>query len=295
MFQPTPEISICIPTYNQTKYLKKLLDSILIQTFTDFEIIISDDSSTDDVYNLISSYRCFLIDKITYVRNTKPLGPPMNWNNSISFAKGKWIKIMHHDDCFSSSNSLQLFYNLTFLNENIDFVYSGSFYFNSKNERVNHSIDKNTFEYINKNPVSLFSGNLIGPPSSVMYKKKEIYFDRRLKWLVDIEFYYQYIFKTHSTNYTSEYLIESFIPEERVTNDCWMNKFVEVPEYLYCIHKHNINSISVLKHISDLFYKLGVFTKKDIKECGHSNKVPLLIFILIFINRVNNKIKHIVK
>lgn len=295
MFQPIPEISICIPTYNQTKYLIKLLDSILIQTFTNFEIIISDDSSTDDVYDLISSYRHLFIDKITYVRNAKSLGPPTNWNNSISLAKGKWIKIMHHDDCFSSLNSLQFFFDLTLLNDSIDFVYSGSFYINSKNVRVNHSIDKNTFEYINKYPFSLFRGNLIGPPSAVMYKKKEIYFDPSLKWLVDIEFYYQYIFKTHSSNYTPEYLIESFIPEERVTNDCWMNKFVEVPEYLYCIHKHNIKSISVLKHISDLFYKLGVYSKKDIQECGYSNKFPLSIFILIFINRVSNKIKHIVK
>ena len=107
MSEYTPEISICIPTFNQTFYLKKLLDSILIQTFTNFEIIISDDSSTDDVYDLISSYRHFFIDKITYVRNAKSLGPPTNWNNSISLAKGKWIKIMHHDDCFSSLNSLQ--------------------------------------------------------------------------------------------------------------------------------------------------------------------------------------------
>jgi glycosyltransferase involved in cell wall biosynthesis len=290
-----PEISICIPTYNQTLYLKKVLDSILIQTFLNYELIISDDSTSDDVSNLIDKYRGKFFNNITYVRNSTALGPPKNWNNAISISKGKWIKIMHHDDCFSEATSLQKFVDLTTIDDKIDFVFSGSFYFNSRNNRVNHFIDEITHKRININPIILFNGNLIGPPSAVMFKNRTSFFDEKLKWLVDIDFYYEYINKSHSTNYTSECLIESFVPEERVTNACWMNKFVEVPEYLYCINKHNISSFKVMKNTGALFYSLGVYSSSDIKECGFTGKIPFLVLYFMFKKRLINKIKYIFK
>jgi glycosyltransferase involved in cell wall biosynthesis len=51
------EVSICLPAYNQTKYLIKTLDSIVSQTFQNFELIISDDSTTDDVESIVNTYR----------------------------------------------------------------------------------------------------------------------------------------------------------------------------------------------------------------------------------------------
>ena len=44
-----PKVSICIPTYNQLKYLEKCISSILMQEYTDYEIIVSDDSTNNDV------------------------------------------------------------------------------------------------------------------------------------------------------------------------------------------------------------------------------------------------------
>jgi len=54
--ETTPFFSICLPAYEQVFFLKQTLDSIHKQVFTDYEIIFSDDSISDEVYNLVHSY-----------------------------------------------------------------------------------------------------------------------------------------------------------------------------------------------------------------------------------------------
>lgn len=288
-----PFISICIPTYNQPFYLKRVIDSIFIQTYSNYEIIISDDSDNDDVENLIKGYKLTFPDKrITYIRNSPSLGTPDNWNESMIKASGEWVKIMHHDDCFVDNCSLQKFVDLTSENNDIDFVFSGSYFINSKNQKVENFIDFKTFKKISKRPVQLFCGNLIGSPSVVMIKNRGGKFDKELKWLVDIEFYYNSLTNSRGSNYTDECLIESYAPEQRVTNSCWMNKFVEIPEHLHCINKLNIISLSVLQHTANLFYLLGVYTRKDIVSCGYLGRVPKILLLLIFTKRLINKVKY---
>jgi glycosyltransferase involved in cell wall biosynthesis len=50
------KVSICIPAYNQTEYLRKNLDSILMQSFVDYEVILTDDSTTNEVRDLVEVY-----------------------------------------------------------------------------------------------------------------------------------------------------------------------------------------------------------------------------------------------
>ena len=97
------KVSICIPSYKCANLLKKCLDSISIQTFTDYEIVISDDTSDDEIRELVYSYSNL---PILYTKNIKPLGSPKNWNKAIKSATGEYIKIMHRDDWFTCSQSL---------------------------------------------------------------------------------------------------------------------------------------------------------------------------------------------
>ena len=101
-----PLVSICIPTYKQITYLKKCIESVLKQDFEDYELIITDDSPDDSIKN-------FLKDSLKnkayfYKRNNPALGSPENWNSALRLAKGKYIKLMHHDDFFTQANSLRL-------------------------------------------------------------------------------------------------------------------------------------------------------------------------------------------
>src|ERR1035437_5752376 len=126
-----PIISICVPAYKQTEFLKKNLDSIVIQTFTDYEVIITDDTADDSVEKLVNEYRNKFGIKLHYYKNVPALGSPKNWNAGITHASGTWIKIMHHDDWFADKDSLQKFTDAT-AQDKSGFIFSEAFSYNVK-------------------------------------------------------------------------------------------------------------------------------------------------------------------
>jgi len=94
-----PPISICLTTYNRAKVLPKTLDSILSQTFADFELIISDDCSTDNTEEICRSYES-QDSRIKYFRNQINLKMPGNLNAAISRAQGEYIANLHDGDFY---------------------------------------------------------------------------------------------------------------------------------------------------------------------------------------------------
>src|SRR5580658_11022921 len=100
-------ISVCVPAFKRTDFLQRLLESISIQTFRDFEVVITDDSPDQAVRDLCDSYSGRF--PLTYVRNERPLGTPENWNEAIRRSSGEWIKVMHDDDWFADKDSLGVF------------------------------------------------------------------------------------------------------------------------------------------------------------------------------------------
>src|ERR1700756_835254 len=88
-------ISVVMPTYNDAEYLREAIDSILNQTFTDFEFIIVNDGSTDDTEEIINSYTD---ERIRYLKNENNLGNTITRNRGMDSAEGKYIAIMDSDD-----------------------------------------------------------------------------------------------------------------------------------------------------------------------------------------------------
>lgn len=91
-----PFFSIVIPTYNRSKYLQCAIQGIVGQDYVDYELIISDNASSDDTEKMVSQ---FLSNRVRYFRNTKNVGWIKNLQNAISHSKGKYI-IFHGDDDF---------------------------------------------------------------------------------------------------------------------------------------------------------------------------------------------------
>lgn len=90
-------ISICIPTYNGAKHLKECLDSVLGQTFGDFEVLLVDDGSSDNTLEIAREY-AERDQRIQIKQNERNLGLVRNWNRCIELAKGEWIKFVFQDD-----------------------------------------------------------------------------------------------------------------------------------------------------------------------------------------------------
>jgi glycosyltransferase involved in cell wall biosynthesis len=93
----SPMLTIGMPVYNAARFLAKALDSILGQTFSDFELILSDNASTDTTEEICRWY-AGRDSRIRYLRNEKNMGAGWNFRRVYSLAKGKYYKQAAHDD-----------------------------------------------------------------------------------------------------------------------------------------------------------------------------------------------------
>lgn len=110
-------ISVIIPTYNREEFLKRAIDSVLNQTFKDFEVILVDDGSTDGTYNLIQQY-----EKITYLKQEN-LGVSAARNLGLEKASGEFIAFLDSDDEWQS-DKLQKQVDFLQNNPSLKWVYS---------------------------------------------------------------------------------------------------------------------------------------------------------------------------
>jgi len=92
-----PRVSIGLPIFNGENYLKEALDSILAQTYTDFELIISDNASADRTQQICRAYAA-MENRIRYYRNERNLGAPRNFNRVFELSLGEYFKWAAYDD-----------------------------------------------------------------------------------------------------------------------------------------------------------------------------------------------------
>src|SRR5690349_3384650 len=161
-----PFVSICIPSYKRIPFLKRLLESMVVQTYKDFEVIITDDSDDDSVKDLLREFESRV--RIRYYKNERALGTPANWNRAISKAEGQWIKLMHDDDWFASPESLAGF--IKFADNDHPFIFSAYFTVSETSGRKLHRLSEFKDMMI-KEPGVLFAKNVIGPPSVTLINK----------------------------------------------------------------------------------------------------------------------------
>ncbi|MEO8116452.1 MAG: glycosyltransferase family 2 protein [Bacteroidota bacterium] len=287
MTNTKPAISICIPAYKRVDSLKRLFDSIKIQTFNDFEVIITDDSPDDSVRNLAEIFK----EKISlkYFKNIDTLGTPANWNACIDMASGEWIKIMHDDDWFANENSLALF--AARINDGGKFIFCNYLSIDEENKVSKKSAISNSWKTrITEEPYTLYAKNMIGPPSvtlihtSIMEK-----FDTDLKWLVDVDFYISVLSKEKKIIHINEPLISIGLSETQVTNACFLNPLIELPEGLRMLEK---NGLTKLKNIwvYDAWWRL--FRNMQIKNEAELEQYVPRKWPAVLVSMLNDQKKY---
>ena len=102
-----PQVSVIVPNYNHAPYLKERIDSILNQTFQDFEVILMDDCSTDNTRVILLEYKEKYPDLIKLILQEKNVGPAQNFIDLITFPKSKYIAIFEGDDYRTDPYKLQ--------------------------------------------------------------------------------------------------------------------------------------------------------------------------------------------
>ncbi|WP_421656858.1 glycosyltransferase family 2 protein [Leptothermofonsia sp. ETS-13] len=95
-----PRVSIGLPVFNGEAYLREAIDSLLVQTFTDFELIISDNASIDKTEEICKEYS-IKDNRIRYYRNEQNIGAIPNHNLTFQLSRGEFFKWAAHDDLHS--------------------------------------------------------------------------------------------------------------------------------------------------------------------------------------------------
>jgi glycosyltransferase involved in cell wall biosynthesis len=168
-----PEISIVVPTYNYGHFIDQCLQSILDQTFQDYEVIIMDDYSSDATKNIVQKY---LGDRrIRYLKNKANLKQPRNCNKGAMLAKGEYICFLHADDMFLPHN-LEKKIQVLRKNLNIAAVFSGVYLMNADGnivQELKHE-GRPDLNYVGERDDyhDLMKNNYIPTPSDVLIRKE---------------------------------------------------------------------------------------------------------------------------
>ncbi len=131
-----PGISIGLPTYNSMSTISKVIDSILSQTYVNFEVVVCDNASSDGSYEYLLEISN-IDPRIRLFRNKFTVDPLVNFKNCLSFAQGNYFMWWASDDT-RSSNFLEN--NIKFLISNLSYIASTSIYKMDSQSSFNKSI-----------------------------------------------------------------------------------------------------------------------------------------------------------
>ena len=105
-------VSIIMPSWNTGKFITETIQSVIDQTYTNWELLIVDDCSTDNTEELVASFKD---DRIKYFRNKKNNGAALTRNRALREAKGEWIAFLDSDDLWMAEKIEK---QLAFMKEN---------------------------------------------------------------------------------------------------------------------------------------------------------------------------------
>ncbi|HZH39036.1 MAG TPA: glycosyltransferase [Bacillales bacterium] len=279
-----PLISICIPAYKKVQFLERLLTSIAQQTFHDYEVIVTDDSPDLSVQELCNNFKSQFI--LIYFKNEPSLGSPENWNEGIRKANGVWIKMMHDDDWFQNKYALQKFAEKAKKQSTSTFIFSAFTEIDLTSlHHESYITNRLVLKWLRKSPLILFRKNYIGHPSTTLIKNSlSYYYDKNLKWVVDIEFYMRYLQANPSFTVIHEPLINIGLHEQQITKEAFRNPEIEIPEVLYLANKlpdESFKHIAVYDYYWRFLRNLSIRSLDDIWKYAPGINVPDIITEMI--------------
>lgn len=189
-----PKVSVCIPTFNGAKYIKGALDSVLQQKYQDFEIVIVDNSSTDQTERLVAELSS-QSEKIRFFRNAANIGLAGNLNKCLEYAGGDYIKYLCVDDLLLPGCLEQM---VAELDEHlaVSLVCVGRLSINESGQPFGlqrYSCHREIIPGYKVISRCLFGGNFIGGPTAVMFRKSDALtrFRDDLPQLMDMEMWFR--------------------------------------------------------------------------------------------------------
>jgi glycosyltransferase involved in cell wall biosynthesis len=183
-----PHISICIPAYQAERFLRETLESVRTQTFTDWEIIVTEDGSRDRTEEIINEFAKTVTQPVRYTRHDPNQGLPATRNAGIALAKAEWIALLDADDLWKPEHLENLWSCAQ--KTQADIIHSASLLFDSATGGEIQIRAPNEEMLADFQP-SMFRGEYIVQPSSVLMRQalwqKVSGFDPSFRYVEDRE------------------------------------------------------------------------------------------------------------
>lgn len=260
-------ISVIIPVFNCEKYVSEAVESVLLQTYQDFEVIVVNDGSTDNTEEVLKAY----FDRIIYIYQENK-GIAAARNTGIRASKGKYLAFLDSDDIWEKD---KLDGQVIFLNTNkeFDLVYEDYIPFNDKGLIRDH------FSILKDFPRP--SGNIFKPlilstlfPTSTVIVKRDVLddlgiFDESFKMGEDYELWLRIAGK-YNIGYLKQRLVrvryhqKSITKVTKVFEKPWEIRAIEKALDIYPKEKKKIKNIDIRKRISGIYmyHGYGAFWEK---------------------------------
>ncbi len=195
-----PKVSVLVPVFNAEKYLAECLDSILTQDFSDYELLISDDCSTDGTSEIIKNYAA-KDPRIRWWRNPVNLKQAANLNLCLRAARGDYIKFVFADDKLLTPTALGQMVQVLDDDPSVMLVSSASHVITASSQLIqvrNHFPERFKWPGMEvlvrclEDPATFNPVNLIGEPTLTMFRRQpaERGFDERFRSLLDLELWF---------------------------------------------------------------------------------------------------------
>ena len=294
-------VSIIIPTYNCARLIGRAIESVLNQTYRDFELIIVDDSSTDNTEKIIKKFQ-EQDKRVKYIRHEKNRGGSAARNTGIKNAKGEYIAFQDSDDEWlpeKLKKQMEVFKNTS---SKVGVVYTGFWRIkDNKKTYIPQSWVKQKDDNIY---FELLKGNFVGTPTILIKKKcfkKVGIFDEKLPRLQDWELVIR-LSKYYDFKCIDEPLLISYYTTDSISAN--HKALIEALELILTKHYKNFNNYKEIlsRHYFDLgriLYLDGNLINgrryfiKAIKKYPLNIKYSLSYFVSFFGLRTFNKVTKI--
>lgn len=251
-----PRVSVCIPTFNGAGYIREALESVLCQTYQDFEIVIVDNASTDHTGTVAAEFSV-RSEKIRYFRNQQNIGLAANLNRCMQLARGEYIKYLCVDDLLTP-DCLERMVPALEKAPNVSLVCGGRISIDEQGRAFALKRYSSREETVSGQMVisrCLFGGNYIGEPTAVMFRKADSCsgFRDDLPQLMDMQLWFKLLegrallsleapicsIRFHKGQVTQENIRSGKVVEDnvRLFNEFVGKSYLKITPYLATKHK----------------------------------------------------------
>lgn len=226
----SPKVSVLIPTYNYAHFLDDAIGSVLSQTFSDYELLIVDNASTDNTDEVVQKY---LVDsRIKYFKNSRNLGAAGNFNKCLEYSSGELIKFLCADDKFRPE-LLSKYVALMDKHQNLSMVACNKKVFGKDIDYDVTILLTHMQTGRDMNLHMLYGHQGVGEPSSVMFRRRDFekigYFTTKYQQYIDFDYWLKLL--TIGDCYViPENLVDIRFHDATVSSQVKFNKFVRMFE-----------------------------------------------------------------